>query len=69
MQSWKHSEPSSLLAWEYAAALIRVTLRDFHGVTSGMDLGISGTGSGSFGGGANNGGVLMEGELLESCML
>ena len=65
--SWKQSEPSSLLAWEYAAALMRVTLRGFWGVTGRTGFIISGTESGSFGGGANNGIVSMEGELLDLC--
>src|SRR5882724_8043312 len=34
IQSWKQFEPSSLLAQEYAAALMRVTLRGFLGSTS-----------------------------------
>jgi len=34
---------------EYAAALMRVTLRGFHGFTSGTDFGRSGTESGRFG--------------------
>ena len=65
--SWKQSEPSSLLAQEYAAALMRVTLGDFWGFTSRTGFGISGTGSRSFGSGANDGNFLTEGELLDLC--
>src|SRR5882672_8940128 len=67
IRSLKHSEPSSLLAWEYAAALTRVTLRGFGRVTGGTGFGISRTESGSFGCGANDGSVLTEGDVLESC--
>jgi len=63
--SWKHSEPCSLLVQEYAAALMRVTLRGFHGVTGGTYFGRSRTGFGIFGGDAKNGGVSTEGELLD----
>jgi len=67
IQSWKQSEPSSLLAREYAAALMRVTLGGFHGVTGGRGSGGSGTESGGFGRGADDGSVSTEGELLDSC--
>src|SRR5882724_7422530 len=67
IRSWKQFEPSSLLAREYAAALMRVTLRGFLGSTGGMDFGISGTGSGSFGRVADDGSVSTGGELLDSC--
>src|SRR5882724_1279803 len=65
--SWKQSEPSSLLAREYAAALMRVTLGGFHGVTGGRGSGGSRTESRGFGRGANDGSVLTEGELLDPC--
>ena len=65
--SWKNSEPLSLLAQEYAAALMRVTLGGFHGFTSRTDFRRSGTGSGRFGRGADNGSVSMEGDVLDSC--
>jgi len=67
-KSWslKHSEPSSLLAWVYTAALMRVT-QGFLGVTGGMGFGGSGTGSRVSAEGADNGSVLTEGELLDSC--
>src|SRR5882672_4010407 len=64
---WKQSEPSSLLAWEYAAALMRVTLGGFHGFTGGTDFGSSGTESGRFGGGADDGNVSTEGDILDLC--
>jgi len=48
IQSWKQFEPSSLLAQEYAAALMRVTLRGFQGLLVEWVLEISGRGSGSF---------------------
>jgi len=67
IQSWKHFEPLSLLAWEYAAALMRVTLGGFNGVTGGTDFGGSRTGSRSLRGGANNGGVSVGGELINLC--
>src|SRR5882724_7347129 len=67
IRSWKQFEPSSLLAREYTAALIRVTLGGFLGSTGRTGFGISGTGSGSFRKGANNGSVSTEGELLDSC--
>src|SRR5882724_3198514 len=67
IRSWKQFEPSSLLAHEYTAALMRVTLGGFLGSTSGMDFGISGTGSRSFGRGADDGNVSTEGELLDLC--
>jgi len=67
IQSWKKFKPSSLLVREYTAALIRVTLGGFLSSTSGMDFGISRTGSGSFRRGANDGSVSTEGELLDSC--
>ena len=67
IRSWKQSEPLSLLAREYAAALMRVTLGGFCGVTSGTGFGISGTESGGFGSGANDRSVSIEGELLDSC--
>src|SRR5882724_7867159 len=67
VRSWKQFEPSSLLAREYAAALMSVTLRGFLGSTSGTDFGISGTESGSFRRGADDGNVLTEGELLDLC--
>jgi len=65
IQSWKYSEPSSLLVWEFAAALMRVTLGGFHGVTGRTGFGRSGTGSGSIGSGAIDRSVLMEGEFLD----
>ena len=72
--SWKHFEPSSLLAREYAAALMRVTLGGFLGFTGGTGFRRSGTGSGISGAGSgistrgiDYGSVLMEGELLDSC--
>jgi len=65
VRSWKQFEPSSLLAREYAAALVRVTLRGFLGSTGGTEFRISGTGSGSFGRGATTEIVSTEGELLE----
>jgi len=46
---------------------MRVTLRGFWGFTGRMGFGISGTGSGSFGRGANVGSALKEGELLDLC--
>src|SRR5882724_12561240 len=67
IRSWKQSEPSSLLVREYAAALMRVTLGGFRGVTSGKGSGGSGTESGGFRKGANGGSVSTEGELLDSC--
>ena len=65
IHSWKLSEPSSLLTQEYAAALMRVTLRGFCGVTGGTGFGRSGTVSRSFGSGANDRSVLTVGELLD----
>ena len=56
----------SLLVQEYAAALMRVTLGGFHGVTGRTGFVRSRTESGSFGSGANDGSVSMEGELLDS---
>ena len=44
IQSWKHSESSSLLAQKYAAALTRVTVGGFLGVTGGTDFRSSGSG-------------------------
>src|SRR5882724_7434944 len=67
IRSWKQFEPSSLLAQEYAAALMRVTLRGFLGSTGRTDFGISRTGSGSFGRGADDGNVSTEVELLDLC--
>src|SRR5882672_4754600 len=67
IRSWKQSEPSSLLAWEYAAALMRVTLRGFRGFTGGIDCGSSGTESGRFGKGADDGSVSTEGDVLDLC--
>jgi len=67
IRSWKQFKPSSLLAQEYAAALMRVTLRGFLGSTGGTGFRISGTESGSFRRGADNGSVSTEGELLDSC--
>src|SRR5882724_4153348 len=67
IQSWKQFEPSSLLAQEYTAALMRVTLGGFLGSTGGTDFRISGTVSGSFGSGADDGSVSTGGELLDSC--
>src|SRR5882724_7545253 len=67
IRSWKQFEPSSLLAREYAAALLRVTFRGFLGSTSGMDFGISRTVSRSFRRGADDESVSTEGELLDSC--
>src|SRR5882724_2123231 len=67
IQSWKQFEPSSLLAREYAAALMRVTLGGFLGSTGGTNFGMSGTESRSFGRGADDGNVSTEGELLDSC--
>src|SRR5882672_7715277 len=64
IRSWKQSEPSSLLAWEYAAALMRVTLGGFRGFTGGTDFGSSGT---EFGRGADDGNVSTEGDVLDSC--
>ena len=52
---------------EYTAALMRVTLGDFHGVTGRTGFRRSGTESGSFGSGADNGSVSTEGEFLDSC--
>src|SRR5882724_11621704 len=63
---WKHFEPLSLLVWEYAAALMRVTLRGFLGFTSGTGFRSSGTGSRISARVVNNGSVLTEGELLDS---
>ena len=65
--SWKHSEPLSLLAQEYAAALMRVTLGSFHGVTGRTGFRRSGTESGSLRSGADDISVSMEGELLDLC--
>ena len=45
IQSWKNSESSSLLVQKYAAALMRVTVGGFLGVTGGTDFGSSGSGS------------------------
>jgi len=42
IQSWKQLEPSSLLAQEYAAALMRVTLGGFCGVTGRRVLEVPG---------------------------
>jgi len=56
----KQSEPSSLLVQEYAAALMRVTLRGFWGYWRNR-IGISGKGSGSFGSGDDNGNVFDRG--------
>src|SRR5882724_136830 len=67
IQSWKQFEPSSLLAQEYAAALMKVTLWGFLGSTGGTDFRISRTGSRSFGRFADDRSVLTEGELLELC--
>ena len=67
IRSWKQFEPSSLLAREYAAALMRVILGGFLGSTGGTNFGMSGTESGSFGRGADDGNVSTEGELLDSC--
>jgi len=63
IQSWKHFEPSSLLAQEYAAALMRVTFRGFLGFTSRTGFRRSGISAR----GVDDGSVLMEGELLDSC--
>src|SRR5882672_7158002 len=65
--SWKQSEPSSLLVWEYAAALMRVTLRGFCGFTSGTGFGRSRTESRRFRRGADDGSVSTEGDILDSC--
>ena len=46
---------------------MRVTLRGFQGFTGGMGFRISGTGSRSFGRGANDRSVLTEDELLDLC--
>src|SRR5882724_4153436 len=67
IQSWKQFEPSSFLVQEYAAAFMRVTLGGDLGSTGGTGFRISGTGSGSFGRGADDGSVLTEGELLDLC--
>ena len=67
IRSWKQSEPSSLLAREYAAALMRVTLGGFRGVTGRKGSRSSGTESRGFGRGADDGSVSTEGELLDSC--
>src|SRR5882724_11201738 len=73
IRSWKHFEPSSLLAREYTAALMRVTLKGFLRFTSGTGFGmsrtgsrISGAGSGMSARGVNNRSVSTEGELLDS---
>ena len=72
IQSWKHFEPSSLLAREYTAALMRVTLGGFLGFSSGTGFGrsrtgsrISRAGSGISTRGVNDRSVSMEGELLD----
>ena len=67
IRSWKHFESSSLLAQEYAAALMRVTFRGFLGFTGGTDFESSGTESRMFGSGADDGSVSMEGEISDSC--
>ena len=56
-----------MLAREYAAALMRVTLGGFRGFTGGTDFGSSGTESGGFGRGADDGSVSTEGDVLDSC--
>jgi len=61
IQIWKQFEPSSLLVREYAAALMRVTLGGFLGSTGRIGFRISGTESGSFGSGADDESVSMEG--------
>ena len=65
--SWKHSEPLSLLAqeYEYAAALMKVTLGGFCGVTGRTGFRRSRTESGSYGSGADDRSVSKEGDLLE----
>ena len=45
---------------------MRFTLRGFQGFTGGMGFRIFGTGSGSFGRGADDGSVSTEGVLLDS---
>jgi len=67
IRSWKQSEPSSLLAREYAAALMRVTLGVSVGLTGGTDFGSSRTESGRFGRGADDRSVSTEGDVLDSC--
>ena len=74
IQSWKFFEPLSLLAQEYTAALMRVTLRGFlgfPGITgfrrSRTGSGISGAGSRISAKGVDDGSVSTEGELLDSC--
>jgi len=64
--SWKHFKPSSLLVQEYAAALMRVTLRGFLGFTSGTGFGRSRAGSRISTRGVDDRSVLTEGELLDS---
>jgi len=59
-------EPSSLLVQEYAAALMRVTLSGFHGVTAEEVLEVLGQ-SPEDRKGADDGSVSTEGELWDSC--
>jgi len=70
IQSWKHFELSSLLAWEYAAALMSVMLGGFWGFTGRTGFGesrmgsrISRVGSRISARGVDDGSVLTEGEL------
>ena len=63
-----------MLAQEYAVALMRVTLRGFLGFTSGTgfrrsktESEISGAGSRISANGVDDGSVLTEDELLDSC--
>jgi len=82
IRSLKISEPSSLLAQEYTAALMRVTLGSFGGVLPAeLNSEKYRTGSGKFGSGSENlrsvsgnfergaddGGVLTEGDILDLC--
>ena len=53
--------------WEYAAALMRVTLSDFWGSTKGAGFVNSETGSRGFDGGTSDGDVSMGGELKDLC--
>jgi len=56
-----------LLVWEYAAALMRVTLSVFWGSTREVGFVNSETGSGGFDRGTTDGNVSMGGEFKDLC--
>jgi len=60
-------ELETIRAFKLACMRIYSCINDFQGVTGRTGFGISRTESRSFGSGADDRSVLMEGELLDSC--